>query len=366
LLSVTENDLYSHQSIVLNGKELDLGDILSNNVFTQTEFERNTVTFLREWLTGKEKFIVHTSGSTGEPKSIAITRGQMAGSALMTIEALRLKKNDTALLCLNTQFIAGKMMLVRALVGNMHIIATEPSSNPLEKIVRPFDFIALVPLQVQKILSTENRKSIDYIKDIIIGGAAIDQTQLKIIKDIKSPVFATYGMTETISHIALQRLDKQSAEHYYKTLPGIKIDVDDRGCLVIHAPYLTQEIKTNDLVKLHNHQAFSWLGRWDNVINTGGIKVSPEKVEREIQQIMETFNIQQNFIVSSTPDATLGEKVILITEGPPQEKWGKILTLYKQSFSRYEVPKEIYTLHKFIYTKSEKIDRKATQKATMA
>jgi o-succinylbenzoate---CoA ligase len=363
---MNQENPYKFKTILLNGNEISLSQILSGDISPQSEFEQHTLSFIKQWLSGTKIFPVKTSGSTGIPKTLDITREQMMHSAGSTKKALDLTENDIALVCLPTQFIAGKMMLVRAFVGQMKIVAVDPSSNPLHLNVQPFDFIALVPLQLQNILASENRNQLDYIKAILIGGAALDKSQLKTVATIKSPVFATYGMTETVSHIALQKLSEQPIENYFTTLPGIYIDTDDRGCLVISASYLHEKIYTNDLVILHSDKTFSWIGRWDNVINTGGIKVSTEKVEREIQQIMEILNVNQKFLVSSIPDRILGEKIVLIIEGKPHENWGKILTQYRQSFSKYEVPREIFTLKNFIYTKSEKIDRKATLQATMA
>jgi O-succinylbenzoic acid--CoA ligase len=357
---------YQFDTITLNQRPVKIHDICADTAIAQTEFEKNTLSFIKDWLSGCEAFDVPTSGSTGAPKKISLTRAQMTASASMTIEALSLDKGDTALVCLNTQFIAGKMMLVRALTGNMRIIAAEPSSNPLKDVVQPFDFIALVPLQVAFILSSLDKNKLDYIKAILIGGAALDAAQLKAVQSIKSPVFATYGMTETISHIALQDLHEQPAKRSFKTLPGIKIHSDKRGCLVIQSPYLQNEIITNDLVAIHGDNHFSWLGRWDNVINTGGIKVIPEKVENDIQSLLSSENLNQNFMVGSIPDGRLGEKIILITEGETHKNWGKILTLHKQSFSRYETPKEIFFIEKFIFNNNNKIDRKATINATMA
>jgi O-succinylbenzoic acid--CoA ligase len=357
---------YQFESIILNEREVSLHDINAEAIIPQSDFEKNTIGFIKDWINGRETFDVSTSGSTGEPKNIEITRYQMAESARMTLKALNLIAGDTAVVCLNTRFIAGKMMLVRSLIGNLKIIALEPSSNPLKKIVQPFDFIALVPLQIQTLLASDEKNKLNYIKAILIGGASISQTQLKSIKTIKSPVFATYGMTETISHIALQNLSAQSDESNFKTLPGVKISIDDRGCLVINASYLQGEIHTNDLVKMHDPESFTWLGRWDNVINTGGIKVLPEKVEKDLQKIISTLNLHQSFLIGGIEDTLLGEKIILITEGQPDEKWGKILTLHKQSFSTYETPKDIYAIEKFIYTKNNKLDRKATISATMA
>jgi O-succinylbenzoic acid--CoA ligase len=357
---------YQFRSIILNEKEISLEDIKTDIVIPQTDFEKSTLNFIRDWVNGVVTYNINTSGSSGTPKNISITRYQMAESARMTLQALNLKSGDTALVCLNPQFIAGKMMLVRSLLGDLRIIATEPSSNPLKKITRPFDFIALVPMQIQTILTSADKHKLDYSKAVLVGGAALSAEQLSLIKAIKSPVFGTYGMTETISHIALQNLNAHSEEENFKILPGIKIIIDDRGCLVINAPFLEGEIHTNDMVKMHDSKSFTWLGRWDNVVNTGGIKVFPEKVEKDLQSMMSTLNFHQSFLIGSVKDALLGEKIILITEGNVDEKWKEILKLHKQSFPTYETPRDVYSVNKFVYTENNKIDRKATIRATLA
>jgi len=358
---------YPFKSIVLNGRDVEIVSILLGTITPTSEFERHTIDFVRDWLNNTTHFVLTTSGSTGHPKPISITRGQMQHSARMTIQALALQKNETALVCLNTHYIAGKMMLVRALEGDLKITVVDPVSDPLKHCDMTFDFIALVPVQLQAILTAEeSRKRLDNAKAIIIGGAAISTSLHDAIKTLKSPVYATYGMTETISHVALQRLNGDRPETYFKTLPNIKITTDDRGCLVIDAGYLPEKIHTNDLVEIISPQTFQWLGRVDNVINTGGIKVIPEELESQIQKLNEALKINQNFFISGIPDPILGKKVVLIVEGDVDKNWVKILSELKQTFSKYVIPKEILKVDKFTFTKTEKIDRTFSAHQAMA
>jgi O-succinylbenzoic acid--CoA ligase len=368
VIAMVEKLTYPFRSIILNGRSVDIFNIISGNVTTHSEFEKNTIGFIKDWLNHVHDFTINTSGSTGAPKKIKITRTQMEHSALMTIRALDLQKGDTALVCLNTQYIAGKMMLVRALTGNLKIIATEPALNPLLALNENFDFVALVPLQLESILKSENfYQQINRSKAIIVGGAAINPAlQNLLLSKITTPVFATYGMTETISHIALQRMNGFNTIPCFKLLPGIKIRQDERGCLVVDAPYLKTTIQTNDLVKILDDDTFTWLGRWDNLINTGGIKVIPEEIETGIQKILPSFNIDQNFFICGVPDASLGQKIVLVVEGDIDTRWGDIFDKLKQSFSKYVTPKEILNSEKFIYTKTGKIDRKASTEQMMA
>jgi o-succinylbenzoate---CoA ligase len=347
---------YTFNSININGKIVKINEILLNNITPGSEFEKYTYDFIRDWLNGVEHFTINTRGSTGTPKH----------SALMTIQALGLQKNNTALVCLNTNYIGGKMMLARALLGNMKINAVEPATNPLKNVIQSFDFIALVPLQLQAILESSDRHKLDHVQSIIIGGAPINSELQSEIKKIQSPVYATYGMTETVSHIALQHLNSSESNSYFKTLPQIKIQSDERGCLIIEAPYLNQKIYTNDLVKIINEENFLWLGRWDNIINTGGVKVIPEKIEAEIEKINAYKNINQKFFICGIPDERLGEKVVLIIEGEIHSAWQNILLSLKQTCSKYEYPKEIRSALKFTYTNNSKINRKITMQTLMA
>ncbi len=308
---------------------------------------RDTYFFLKEWFNAKNHVIVHTSGSTGSPKSIKILKEHMINSALATATYFELQEEEiTALLCLSPNFIAGKMMLVRALVSGWKLDVIEPISNPLAKN-KKYDFTAMVPLQVHHSL-----KDLHKVKILIVGGGVVSRTLQKKLKGLKTKIYATYGMTETITHIAVKKINHISGiTNYFEVLPNIKIEKDKRNCLIIDAPNLSKtKIITNDIVKLIDDKHFCWKGRFDNIINSGGIKIIPEQVEIKLDK-----SIKQRFFIASEKDAILGQKVILIVEGETP----KIKNIDFSPLDKYEKPKSVYYLNKFIETKTGKINRKA-------
>lgn len=311
--------------------------------------------FLTNWFNDDDSLEVQTSGSTGVPKIIQLKKEFMKNSALATGAFFNLKENTTALLCMSTEFIAGRLMLVRALELGWHLDIVDPSSNPLKNLNKEYDFSAMVPLQLHNSLN-----EIHKIKKLIVGGGIVSYELENKIKDLNTEVFATYGMTETITHIAIKKLNNFSHfEHnkkpYYQVFPNVKISIDSRDCLVIVAPKVSDEaIVTNDIVKIHSETEFEWLGRFDTIINSGGVKLIPEQIEHKISEI-----INERFIVSGLKDELLGEKLVLIVEGNEDLN---LMQKVKQltSLSKFEQPKEIYFLSKFIETPTQKINRKKT------
>jgi len=317
--------------------------------------------FLLDWFDKNEVVDVQTSGSTGTPKVIQLQKKHMVNSAKATGEYFNLSEKTSALLCMSPNYIAGKMMLVRALTLGWHLDFVDAVSNPLKNIGKEYDFLAMVPLQLQNSLS-----EIYKIKKIIVGGGVISNELSKSIQDISTEVFATYGMTETITHIAIKKLNQYNAglieKSYYQILPNISISKDSRDCLVINAPKIAAEtIVTNDIIKLISKTEFEWLGRFDTVINSGGIKLIPEQIERKI-----AATISNRFFVAGVPDDVLGQKLVLLIEGERNEDILKNLKMLK-SLSKYEISKKIYFIKKFIETRTKKINRKETLRiATLA
>jgi O-succinylbenzoic acid--CoA ligase len=355
--------VYTHHSININGQEVKITNILSGEVTSSSEFETETFSFIQNWLQNVESYKLQTSGSTGTPKEIVLTRKQLQQSAQRTIKAFSLTENDIAFICLDTKYIAGKMMLVRAFESNMKILAVEPSSNPLQKVSSDTSntFAAFVPLQLQEMLKHSGSiKKLNQFKAIIVGGGAVNSSLQNEIKKISCPVYATYGMTETISHIALQRLNGDEATENFTTLPGIQIEVDERNCLVISLPEFSEKIVTNDLADLKTASNFKWLGRFDNVINSGGIKISPEKIEEAVESIFQERSLNRPFFVYGIPDDQLGQKMVLLIEGFPISGEKKILAILKEQLHAYEVPKKIYHIREFIRTETGKINRAKT------
>ncbi len=354
-----------HKDFRLNGlsySKEELKDLGHGFVKEGLEHEQAIGNFLLDWSDANETIGVDTSGSTGKPKRILLKKEYMVNSAIATGDFFDLNPGDKTLLCLPADFIAGKMMLVRAMVLGLELDCAEPSSDPLKSISKKYDFCAMVPLQVENSL-----KEIDHIKILIVGGAAISGTLKDKLRDISCEVFETYGMTETITHVALRKVNHGTAssnpstalrtgsvENSFRALPDLVFSKDKRDCLVINASKISDgPIKTNDVVNLISETEFEWLGRHDNVINSGGIKLVPEQIEAKLARL-----ISKPFFVAGLPDEKLGQKLVLIVEGVADKDvvFQNLTELH--SLNKYEVPKEIIWLPKFILTQNGKIRRK--------
>lgn len=294
--------------------------------------------FLEEWNSDSPYVEVKTSGSTGEPKRMLVEKRRMLASAKITCDFLGLKEGDTALLCMSLDYIAGKMMVVRAIERGLRLIVVEPSGHPLGKTNVVPVFAAMVPMQVYNSLQVPGeRERLMMIKHLIIGGGAIDEALAEELKMFPNHVWSTYGMTETLSHIALRRLNGPEASEWYTPFPSVSVSLNEEGCLVIDAPEVCQErLVTNDIAELatqrgqslmcsansaHEGQSpcvanvpFKILGRKDNVICSGGIKIQAEEVERMLKG-----HLRIPYLISKRPDKKFGEVVVMLTEGDVEE-----------------------------------------------
>lgn len=358
--------------LTLSGQQFSYQDIRSSNYDVQSldEYTQSTLAFCTDWLNQKQDFIIHTSGSTGTPKPIKLTRTQMQASAHMTGKALQLRAGQRALICLNTQYIAGLMMLVRGFELALQMTIVPPSGNPLsfwgnQQSLPDTDFTALVPLQIQTLLrSPQGTDWLNTTKTIIVGGAAVNYALAQQIKALKPAVYVTYGMTETVTHIALRRLSGTSSS-VYQVLPQVEVRQDERQCLEIKAPVtMDQWIATNDLVQLAGAGQFQWLGRVDRVINSGGVKVQAEVVEKALDEVFAQQGIHCRFFVAGLPDQSLGEKVVAILENKALSPHiqTQILAEAKKLLKKYEVPKQLHFIPVFAETPSAKTDRLQTLK----
>lgn len=321
-----------------------------NEVLGQSSIiDSKIFSFLEEWFSSKETILVQTSGSTGTPKIIEVEKQKMLNSAQMTCDFLGLKQGDLALLCLPTEYISGKMMLVRAILQELKIIIKEPSLTPLQNLYTPIDFCAMTPLQVENSLD-----KIHLIKNLIIGGAKVSENLIKKIKCQLSTInriYETYGMTETLSHIALKQIFPVQ-DDFFTILDGMKISQDERDCLVINASKLTgNKLITNDLVELKNDKEFRFLGRVDNVINSSGVKIIPEMLEALVKK-----TISNELVFIGLPDDVLGQKLVLVIEGEETKNIIHQLSTinYQKSFWR---PKEIIFIEKIPRLPNGKVNR---------
>lgn len=326
-------------------------------------YEQQIGSFLMDWLKPTSYIEVHTSGSTGTPKKMKLKKEHMINSALASSRFFDLPTGTTALLCLPAEYIAGKMMLVRAMVLGWDLDTVPPSSNPLDNLFKVYDFSAMTPFQLDNSIAR-----LHLVKKLIIGGGAVSPRLRKMLKDIDSVLYETYGMTETCSHIAAKKLNpkkKRKAERPFRLMPNVSIAQDERGCLIIKAPnILDEDIVTNDVVEIVTYKKFLWKGRYDNVINSGGIKLFPEQIEQKLNAVLD-----RRFFVTSMPDESLGEKLILFVEDDFSED--TIEELQEEinnikSLTKYEKPKKIYLIEKFEETPNGKIHRENTLKSRVS
>ena len=337
-----------HNQFKLNGFHLDREDLCRvaySFIKEGEEFEKPVGDFLLDWFDSKSYIEMLTSGTTGTPKTISVSKQAMVDSALATGDFFDLQPGNKALQCLPVKYVAGKMMLVRAMILGLDLEFVAPSSHPLRDNEIDYDFVAMVPLQSQNSLQDLKR-----VKKMIVGGATINKSLEKQLLKLPTEVYETYGMTETITHIAARKLGEKA----FTVLPNVTISYDDRNCLVIHAPRISPEvIMTNDIVELVNENQFIFLGRMDNVINSGGIKLIPEQIEEKLAS-----KIHQRFFITSKTDKELGEKVVLVVEGEKHD----LDNSFYETLDKYERPKEIIFIPRFKETGTGKILRKETLK----
>lgn len=340
-----------HPAFKLNGLEFSSAEEVLNFadglLEDGNEQEASVVRFLEQWLDFSETIKVRTSGSTGKPKWIELSKAHMINSARATGAYFKAGNNTQALLCLSADYIAGKMMLVRAMVLGWDLHVVTPSKDSLTEYDNDYDFVAMVPYQVWHSLDALKK-----VKKLIIGGGRVPAELEEKLQDVDTEAFATYGMTETATHVAVRRLNGPARSESFSALPDVKFSVDARSCLIITAPaILDAPLVTNDVVTLNSPTNFNWHGRYDNVINSGGLKIYPELVEAKLSSF-----IPNNFLIASEKDELLGERVILIFEGEMKET-SSLADAFRK-LEPHERPKRVYSLSKFVYTDTGKLKRR--------
>lgn len=268
--------------------------------------------FLSEWNNDSDKVFVHTSGSTGKPKPMWVEKRRMEASARITCSFLGLKSGDTALLCMPLDYIAGKMVVVRSLTCGLRLISVEPSGHPLCDVPEHVDFAAMVPMQVYNTMQIpEERERLMRVRHLIIGGGAIDDEMASELRTFPNAVWSTYGMTETLSHIALRRLSGPAASEWYTPFDTVNVTLNAYGCLAIEAPAVCDGVlQTNDRAEIApDGRRFRIIGRRDNVICSGGIKIQIEEVERALKP-----HLPYPFMITRRRDAKFGESVVLLIQ----------------------------------------------------
>ena len=344
-----------HNRFKLNGYHINLEQIyyVAYSFIKEGEpFEQHVGNFLLDWFDEKSYIELQTSGTTGIPKVIKIEKQAMLDSALATGDFFGLRPGDTMLHCLPTNYVAGKMMFVRSFILGLDMEFVEPTSDPLKNNEKSYDFCAMVPLQAKN--SLEQLKA-GKIKKLIIGGVKVHKALEEELVKLPIEIYETYGMTETITHIAAKKIGEKN----FTVLPNVTISVNEQSCLVINAKNISDElIITNDIVDLVSDTQFSWKGRIDNIINSGGVKLMPETIEDKLSTL-----IPRRYFVYGQTDDTLGEKAVLFVEGEPMVIEESVFNV----LDKFEKPKEIIFISKFKETATGKILRKDSiaQQATL-
>ncbi len=347
-----------YRKLNINGAQLEENEIIAYCRQQEKANLRLLGEFMEQWLNIDPYMKVQTSGSTGKPKEWRVKKDQMLQSAARTAKYFDFQPGNTVLLCLPMHYIAGKMMVVRALFSQLSLYTVEPSNRPFQEISKKqkIDFVPLVPTQL------EGSKNLNNVQKILLGGGVVNPSLEQSLQMETSEIYHGYGMTETLSHIALRRVNGRERSEAYKVLEGIDIGVDERSCLTISSSTFDRDIQTNDVIELIDPTHFIWKGRKDFVINSGGIKFSPEEIEQKIQSLL-----SQPFFIAGLPDKKLGEKVCLFIEGEEPDLKIKNLLIEKiaRQLKKYEKPRAVFYIKKFERTSSGKIKRKATIEANI-
>lgn len=347
--------------ICINGVHYSPEEICRQNtalLSTTDAFGAELIGFLQEWYNDDTHIRVKTSGSTGTPKEMRVGKQQMANSATMTCKFFHLTPGSSALLCMPLEYIAGKMMVVRCLVGGLNLLYNTPSGHPLALCKQIPHFAAMIPMQVYNTLQVATEREVfAQIQHVLIGGGSIDSQLAEQLQGLDNKVWSSYGMTETLSHIALRRINGTEATTWYTPLPGVKVEKGENDTLTIFAPHVNNEVlHTNDVVQFNDQGQFRIMGRVDNIINTGGIKVQIEQLEQQLASVL-TLPFQ----ITSVPHPKFGEAITLLVEQPEATHntatINNLQEICRKHLPAYWCPKYFFTVDKLPLTETGKPNR---------
>jgi o-succinylbenzoate---CoA ligase len=340
--------------ITLNGKRIPV-EVFTGHMHN-TDQEREVAAFLKEWYSRDNFIEVRTSGSTGTPKIIRLKKEFVSESAERTLNYFQLHSGDRVLHCLPLKFIAGRLMVVRALTGRLNLYLAEPETDFSFLQKEKFRFAAMVPHQVKKILDSEPYagKWMKNIEILLLGGSAVPHAVEMQLQNVSTACYSGYGMTETATHIALRKLNGNPADEFYHCLGNVHVGLSENGCLQVFMRGITkQPLQTTDLAELRNDKTFRILGRSDHIIISGGIKFSPGQLEKKLEN-----RIKESFLFSSLPHESLGEQLVLVVEGKEsREAVARVLDICRSRLEKFEQPRQIIFVSDIPKTGSGKPDR---------
>lgn len=303
--------------------------------------------FIAQWEDDSPVVMAHTSGSTGKPKEIRLLKADMRVSARATNRFFGITGDSALHLPLSPDYIAGKMQIVRALEAGCHLTVEPPTSKPLStESGLTIDMVPIVPAQIDGLLASP---SLPRIRNVIVGGAPLSPQQEEALISAGVNAYATYGMTETCSHVALRHIGTGN----YMALPGFTFSANERGCLVINTSTLScGRLVTNDMVRLSSEKEFEWLGRYDNVINSGGVKIHPEEVEKVLGQLIPPG---AKAYVTSRANQRWGQEAVIVTDS--LELTAAVTERMKEMLPPHHAPRDIIYVKEIAMTSSGKIIR---------
>lgn len=349
----------SSSAIIINGKAFSLLEIEREvGLFSKNEVSvrAKLFSFICDWFNDQPTLKLQTSGTTGAPKEITVEKSKMQESARMTGDFFYLKEGDTALLCLSPDFVAGKMMIVRAIELKLNLIVSDDFGHPLDGINQKVNFAAMVPLQVSNIFKKDPNQ-FQIIDILIIGGSGISSNLENQLQGVKTRCWHTYAMTETLSHVALRKINGSGKSEWFQPLPGVSISIDERDCIIIDAPKLSDErIFTNDIATLNGNK-FKVLGRIDDVIISAGNKLHPALIEMKLESILPA-----PYFIGAEEHPEAGKNLVLFIEGSGKEvDLNDLQAQFAKVLPRMEIPRKIVFKKEFKYLESGKIDRAKTK-----
>ncbi len=339
------------------------GDSLVRFPKSERAFRREVKAFAEEFCSSASGVVrLATSGSTGSPTEIEVPKAAMRESALATARALSLQRGDAALLCLPMRYVAGKMMAVRALVCGLRLVLRAPSLHPLSTPLPTLPaFAAFTPAQVAEMLRVPDEAArLRRIRKIIIGGGAIPTALSDELRTFPGEVWSTYGMTETLSHIALRRLSGTAASDAYRPLSGVSVSLSTEGTLVVSAPKIgVASLTTNDLAEILPDGTFRVLGRRDNVVVSGGMKLQIEALEARLA------SLGMPFVLTAVPSTVFGEALTMLYVGTAADA-ESLRERCQKLLERREVPKHFFAVGALPLTETGKPARAEARRLATA
>jgi len=342
-------------TLQINGTEYDAAKVVEEMVGGNELWKTKGFEFLIQ-LQDVSEFPIKfkTSGTTGTPKEISFSKEQIRKSATNSCRFFEIKNTDRLFLCLPAEFVAGRMMMARALYSKAKLIWKEPSLHP-DIATERINFAAFTPAQVKSIIHEPNSlQAFEKIDKVIIGGGEISQSLENELLKLSNSIYATYGMTETLTHVAVRKIGESV---YRSVYDDVKFSVNAARCLEIDIPFISKgKLATYDVVQLVDEYSFTWKGRLDNVINSGGIKIYAEELEHKI--IQSGLLKENTFYITSIKDEQFGESpvIVMLKEGV-KDDMAVLLTQVNGLLNKHEHVKHVHILDKFELTITGKLKR---------